>query len=152
MAKSAEQIKVNPLRPADFGLIEHTVRRFNAVVPSGLSKDELEDPGLWVNVAGKLEMGSEIRCLALDMSFVAYGICTYAQGTIVKLKVIEFHKLDAIDIDQMDAKTSDFEVKMRGQKKWCISKRSTGEIIKEGIPTKTECLKELEDYQRALAA
>jgi len=148
MSNKDKNIKVDPLRPSNFGLLEHKARRFDAVVnPEYINS--LEDPDLWVNCANKIDMGDEIRCLAEDMSFVAYGICTFKQGTTVKLKIIQFKELDPVD-DDLAEKESDFEVKMRGKKKWCISKKSTGEIIKEGISKQAEALKELADYEKAL--
>lgn len=150
MAETAEDIKVGPLRPSCFGLIEHAVRRFNAAVPGGLSVDDLENPDLWVNVANKVEMGSEIRCMAEDMSFVAYGICTFAQGSTIKVKILEMHELDAVDNDALADAASDYEVKLRGRKKWCLIKKSDSSVIKEGIATQLQAMKELEDYQKAL--
>lgn len=147
MANTAEIIV--PLRPAEFGLIEHKARRFNAEVSGKFTAKELEDPALWVNCAQKLQMGAEIRCIADDMSFVAYGICTFAQGSTAKIKIIAMHKLDAVDhIDTGPA--GDFEVKFRGPKKWSIINNKTGEVVKEDIATQLECLRDLEDYKKAL--
>lgn len=150
MANTAKKIKVDPLRPSGFGLIEHKVARFSADVPGGLTIDELEDPTLWVNVAQKMEMGSEVRCLAEDMSFVAYGICTYAAGSTAKIKITSFHELDEVDYSGMGEIGSDYEVKLRGPKKWCLVKKSTGEVIKEGISKQLDAHRELEDYLKAL--
>jgi hypothetical protein len=124
MAKEAEKLQVNPLRPSEFGLITHTVRQFNASVPGNLTIQELEDPALWVNVANKLEMTAEVRILADDMSFIAYGICTYAQGTTAKIKIISRHKLDEVDTDEVIDEADDYITKLRGPKKWCIVKKS----------------------------
>lgn len=151
MATTAEKIKVDPLRPASFGLIEHAVRRFNAVVPGNLA-DNLEDPNLWVNVANKMEMGCEVRCVADDMSFVANGICTFVQGSTVKIKIYEFHELDAVDQVAMADEAADFEIKLRGPRKWSIVKKSDGSIVKEDMATQLIAMKELEDYQTALRA
>jgi hypothetical protein len=82
MANVAEKIKVDPLRPADAGLFEHRVTRLDATVPGGYTTDQLEDPALWVNIANKMTMGTEVRCLADDMSFVAYGMCTRKRWVI----------------------------------------------------------------------
>ena len=150
MANTAEKIKVDPLRPADAGLFEHRVTRLDAAVPGGYTIDQLEDPALWVNIASKMTMGCEVRCLADDMSFVAYGICTFAQGTTVKIKIYDIHKLDQVDADEMGDIASDYKVKLQGSKKWCLIKKSTGEHIKEGIATQLDATREMEDYKRAL--
>jgi len=150
MASTAENIKVDPLRPADVGLFEHRVTRLDASVSGKLSTEELEDPALWVNIAGKMTMGTEVRCLADDMSFVAYGVCTFSQGSTVKIKIYAMHKLDQVDADKMGDITSDYEIKLRGPKKWCVMKKSDGTVIKEGIATQLEAMREMEDYKKAL--
>ena len=143
-----------PLRPShcDFGAYQHKVNQFSVVVPGNLKKDDLENHELWVNQARLFSMGCEVRALADDMSFVAYCICTYAQGSTAKLKVISFDKLDEVDADALTDATQDYEVKLRGPKKWSIVQKSTGAIIKEDIPTQLEAMKELSDYQRALSS
>ena len=153
MANTAEKIKVDPLKPtADvFGLIEHAVRRFNAVVPGNYA-DNLEDPHLWVHVAPKMEMGCEVRCVADDYSFLAYGICTFHQGSTVKIKIYEFHELDAVDQEEMADEAADFEVKLRGPRKWSIVKKSDGSIVKEDMATQLEAMRELDEYKKALRA
>lgn len=150
MANAAKKLKIEALRPSEFGLVSHKVTQFSADVPGGLSKTDLENPDLWVNVANKIIMGSEVRCLADDMSFVAYGICTFAQGSTVKIKIITMHKLDAVDYDEMSGEAGDYELKLRGPKKWCIVQKSTGDVIKEDMATQLIAMKELKDYEQAL--
>lgn len=145
----AEPEKIAALSPADFGLVEHKIRRFNALVPAKYA-NELDNPDLWVHCANKMEMGCEVRCLADDMSFVAYGICTFVQGTIVNLNITSFHELDIVDPDEVGDEASDFRIKNRGPRKWSIIKISTGEVIKEDMATQMEALRELDDYKKVL--
>ncbi len=150
MANAAKKLVIESLRPADFGLISHKVTQFSATVPGKLNKDDLENTDLWVNVANKMVMGNEVRCLADDMSFIAYGICTFAQGSIAKIKIIAMHKLDEVDYEELSGEAADYECKLRGSKKWCIVQRSTGDIIQEGMATQLIAMKELKDYEKAL--
>jgi len=150
MATADKKLKIEALRPSDFGLVSHKITQFDANVSGVLKKIDLEDPDLWVNVANKMIMGSEVRCLADDMSFVAYGICTFAQGSTAKIKIISMHKLDVVSTETSATELSGYEIKLRGPKKWCLIKQSTGEIIKEGIATSTFAMKEMEDYVKAL--
>lgn len=154
MAESAagDTKKIMPLRPANCGLIEHKVRRFNANVPGQMTVDDLENPDLWANLAPQFEMGSEVRCLADDMSFVAYGVVTYAQGSVAKLKIIARHKLDKVDHEALKDAAGDYNIVQKGPKKWCIVQMSTGDVIKEGIPNQMDAMRELADYQKALRA
>jgi hypothetical protein len=152
MANAAKKKKEQliPLKPAEFSLFEHSTRKFNATVPGGSSEEDLENPDLWVNCAQKMEMGDEVRCLADDMSFVAYGICTFVQGSVAKIKIIAGYELDAVDYEAVADEASNFECKQRGPKKWCIINKKNGDIVKEMIPTQLQAMKELADYQKAL--
>lgn len=147
---AAKKLKTEALRTSEFGLMSHKVTQFSANVPGHLTKAELEDPDLWVNVANKMIMGSEVRCLADDMSFVAYGVCTFSQGSTAKVKIISLHKLDVVDSNEQAGQMGDYMIKMRGPKKWCLIQVSTGDVIKEGIATQTFAMKEMEDYIQAL--
>lgn len=152
MATPNEMKAVEPIRTADFGLMQHKYQLFSATVPCRLPKAILEDPKLWGHVATKITVGSEIRVLADDCSFRAILLCKYAQGTDVRMQVVEYTDLDVVDYDKITQANTGYAVKQRGVKKWCIIKTSTGEIIKELIPTQTEAHKELAEYLRALAA
>lgn len=141
-----------PISTADFGLSTHKYRTFSATVDGRLKPVDLEDPTLWVHVAPQIREGDEIRALADDQSFVAYLICTFQSGSSVRLKTMHGYELEVVDHDSLDAQTGDLFIKQRGMKKWCILRRSTGEVVKEGLPTQSKAMQELEEYQRALAS
>jgi len=142
--------KINPLNRGFFGADQHKVPRFNADVDGKLSKDDLENPDLWVNVASGMVMGCEVRCIADDMSFIANGVCTFAQGSTAKIKIYNFVELDKVDYDAVTDEASKFITKLRGPRKWCVVNDETGEVIYEDIPTQLEAMRELTDYQKAL--
>lgn len=156
MTATVKQIKekISPIRlgGGSFGAIQHEVPRFGATVPGTLTKDDLEDPDLWVHVARNMTMGCDIRCIADDMSFVAFGTCTFAQGSMVKIKIYSFNELDVVDYDSVSDEASKFIVKLRGPRKWCIVNNETGEVVKEDIADKATAERELSDYHKALRA
>ena len=134
----------------DFGLSQHRYRLFDATVsPNRNTEESLTDPKFWANVAGQMEMGSEIRVLAEDFSFRAILIVTFAQGTVVRLKLVDFTQLEKVEVEVPNA---DYEIKLRGMRRWSIVKKETGEIVQEDIATKGEAMKALESFLRALAA
>ena len=138
------------IRPKDFGLAQHEYQQFHATVHSHRKTEELlTEPSYWAHVAGKMQMGSEIRVLATDLSWRAVLICTFSQGTVVRLKLIDFTQLDDVEVD---VQNDDYEVRLRGMRKWSIVKKDTAEIVQEDIPTKAEAIKALQDFIRALAA
>lgn len=143
---------IDPIRPASFGASAHRVRQFNAEVSGKLTKKDLENPALWSLVAKNLTMGNtEIRCIADDMSFVAFGVVTYAQGTTAKIVIYAFHKLDEVDRAEVVDPLDDYIVDIMGAKKWCIVKKSTGEVIKEDMDTQLIAVRELVEYKKVLS-
>ena len=138
-----------PINQKDFGLATNRITQFDASVSGSATKKDLEDPKTWVNVAQFLTMGSEIRCLAEDMSFVMYGICTFVLGSKVKIKIIEEHKLDKVEKETV---SGDFTAKLRGPHKWCILNSETGDEVQSGIATEADALKEIAQLTRALAS
>jgi len=149
MSNAAEKLTVTPLRRTDFGLSQHRIRQFDATVPGQYTIEDLQDPALWSSVAGQLEMGAEVRCLADDMSFVAHGVCTFAAGAVASIKIYSFYPLDKVD-PKLVAVSKEYDIKLRGPKKWCIVHMPTGDVVKEGIANQGVALRELEDYERAL--
>lgn len=142
--------KIDPLRRSEFGNAEHCFQRFDAIVPAQIKREELEDPQLWVNVASMMNPGDEVRARADDDSFVALLHVTYSVGNKVRLKMVYQVELESVDYDEMHKSTTDYEIKQRGPKKWCIVQMSTGEVIKELIPTQQEAMRELNDLLVAL--
>lgn len=143
---------VAPLRVGDFGLMAHAYQQFSATVPCKLPPEVLEDPKFWGHVAGKITVGSEVRVLSDDCAFRAVLLCKYAHGTDVRMQVVDYKDLDVVDYDNIDQQVKSHIVKQRGIKKWCIVKVSSGEVVKDMIPTQAEAHKELNEYLRALAS
>ena len=141
---------IEPLRRSEFGNAEHRFQRFDALVPAQTTTEQLETPELWVNVATMLNPGDEVRARAEDDSFVALLHVTYSVGTNIRLKLIYKAEMDEVDYDEMHKADSDYEIKMRGVKKWCVIHIPTGEVIKELIPTQKEAVIELDDLLKAL--
>jgi hypothetical protein len=142
--------KTEPLRRSEFGNAEHRFQRFDAIVPPQTTTEQLESPDLWVNVATSMRPGDEVRVRADDDSFVALLHVTYSVGTNIRLKLIYRAAMEEVDYDAMNEITSDYEIKLRGVKKWCVIHKTTGDVIKELIATQKEALTELDDLQKAL--
>lgn len=148
MSAKKKVVQIFPVKPAEFQTAEHRYRRFDCVVPAGLTQKQLEDPKLWVNVATKLMMFDEVRAIADDHSFVAYLLVLFCQGTDARLKVINGVELESMD--GKDAPQGKFDVQLRGRKKYVLYNTETGDVIKEDIPTQAQAYKELEDHVNAL--
>lgn len=143
--------QIFPVKITDFQRAEHRYARHDCIVPNGLTKKDLENPELWVNVAPQLNKGfgfDEIRAVSMDESLVAYLIVTFSQGTDARLKVINIVELEPVG--EIDAPQGKYDVKLLGVKKYVLFNTITGEHIKTGIATKVEAYKELDDYLKAL--
>lgn len=138
------------IRPGDFGLSQHTFQTFNATIPTHRNTEALLiEPEYWAHVAGKMKVGDEIRALAEDFSFRAELIVTFVQGTVVRLKLLDLLQLEDVETEVTN---DDYEIRQRGMRKWCIVKKTTGEVIQENIPTKAEAAVALEQFVKVLAA
>lgn len=154
MADAAEQTETQAReRPvpqaAGIRLAEHEFQRHGLTAPEGTVPDDLENPAFWPNVANRLRPGDEVRVVDHDFQWLAYVFISFCNGLDVRAKVIMGTDL-AVEGDVPDDLGSDFECKLKGPRRWCLVRKSDGEIIKEGIATKAEAEKEKEQYIQAL--
>jgi hypothetical protein len=151
MTKTKIERKVEPIKPANFQAAEHRFRSYDCTVANGTTKEDLENPELWVNVAPMLNKGvgfDHVRVMPEDESFIAYLIPTFSHGSDARVKLLNYYQLEPID--EMNGPQGKYDVKFMGQKKFAIYKVSTGEIIKDCIPTKAMAYKELEEHNNAM--
>jgi hypothetical protein len=144
--------KVDPIRTTSFGLAEHSYRSFNAIAPSATTENELTNPKLWTLIAAQLRPGDEIRVVDEAAEWVAKLFVTYAQGSIVRVKITDYKRFGAEDAIEDDGIDNRFEAKQKGVLGWCIVDKTTNENIKQNIPSRVEAERELEDYIKALKA
>jgi hypothetical protein len=141
---------ISPVIRTNWGLATHRFQHYDCTLPAGIEKDDLTKTGLWNHVAHQLSMWDEIRAIADDGTFVAELIVVYKFGNQVKCQLMHYTELQKIEL----ATQSDigrYHIKQRGQDKWCIVDRKTGEVIRKGIGTETLALKELSTFLATLA-
>jgi hypothetical protein len=144
--------KIEPLRMSHFGMAQHQYQQFNAEVKAGTTPEQLEDPHFWSHVKQKLRLFDEIRVIAEDSSFLAKVLVTFADGNRVRTKVVYGVELEAADPEQIMDEESRYYIKQRGRLGWCVIDRQTDQNIREGIRTRSDAMRELEDHLKALAA
>ena len=137
-----------PLRRTDVQRLGTNFIIFGAVVPKVMTKAELENPDLWVNVGSQFTMGCEIRVTNDDCSFMARLFITHANQHIVRVKVLEYHVFETAS-DTEDS--GEYYLKQRGVHKWCIMRRDYPDAIQQDIATKHEAEKQLDEYLKTLA-
>lgn len=136
-----------PLKRTDVQVLGTNFLIYGASVPKVMTEEELTDPRLWVNVAQKFQMGSEIRVIDIDCSFMARLFVTYVNQHDVRLHLLEHHIFETAS----DTISNEYFVKQRGTHKWCIMKRGSSDSIQSGIATKHEAEKQLDEYLQTLA-
>lgn len=141
-------MELSPLRRSDLVLAQHGYQQFTATIDAPLSKEEIVDPKLWVNVAGKVRMLDEIRVTDYNGSFVARLFVTYANGHDIRLKVVEHIVFEVEDVPEADEQ---YFIKQRGTHKWCLMRKNFSDPIFSGIATKHEAEKQKAEYLAALA-
>lgn len=122
---------------------------FSVTVDQVIKREDLVNPGLWVNVGTQMTMNDEVRVVSSDASFLARLFVTFADGHNVRVRVLEYNVFEAVEVAEED---QEHFIAMKGTHKWCIMKQGVPEPIKKGIPTKAEAVKELDEYKTALAS
>lgn len=151
MSAAAQMPKVEPLVRTKFCLAEHGFRRFNALVDSDVRRDELEDPRFWEHVHQQLREFDEVRVVAEDGSFVANLLVVAKVSNCAYMRVIWGLDLEPPAVNAATASQDRYEVKYRGNAKWCVVDSSTGECLKTGLPSKSKAQRELEEYLLAIS-
>ncbi len=141
---------VTPLRSGLFKLEQHAIQRHVAYVEPDV---DILDPSYWHNVQRTIKDGDHITVHAVDNSFFAELVVV---GRVhIDLILKEVYRTKTVDesekVNSQDGLTiGDYELKLLGVKKFCIRSKIDGTIVKEGIPSKSEGIKELEQYTHAL--
>lgn len=142
---------VVPLNREFFGEVRHTTTEFNATVPAGTTVAQLQDPAFWVHVRNKMKTHDEIRVVAEDSSFVGRLIVHSVDAFGVVIRPIYMVALEAPNHAEAAAMQSRYEVKHRGQLKWCVVDTLEKKNVKEGLHNQSDAQRELEELIRAMA-
>lgn len=138
-----------PINNKDFGLSEHRFSMFSCTVSSEHTEETIIDPANFVNVAGKIDIGDEIRFVADDYSFLGELFVTFRRGTDVRVKLLSFTVIEENAIP--DEKDERYVIKQRGPLKWCIVDTTDNSNVKTEIANKSTAYRELDDYLRAMS-
>lgn len=150
-AAVAMEKRVTPLLRTAFGLSQHMNQQFQAIVPPGTNKEDLESPRFWEHVQTQLRLHDEIRVVAEDSSMVAYLIVVAKAGNQAYTRVMWGTDLAEVDTSEISQRQSRYIVKMRGRQQWCVVDVETNRNIKQNIATKSVAERELEEYLQALS-
>jgi hypothetical protein len=152
MPNTKEETKIKPLNSSNIGLASHVYQTFSATVEQGITKKDILTGEYWKLISGKLRHHDEIRLVAEDGSFYMRVLVTFIMGTDVRVKEIEYVKLEKVDEQDYNVE-SKYDVYHRGGNRgFAVRKKDTGENIIENCESKSAAHKQLEDYLKIMAA
>ena len=141
-------MEIQPLKRSDVQVFGTNFLVYGAIASKQLTKKEIVDPKLWVNVASKFVMGCEIRVVDVDNSFMARVFITFANQHDVRLHLLEYHVFETASVTTDE---DEYTVRMRGPHKWCIMRKDDPDPVQSDIATKHEAEKQLTEYLNTLA-
>lgn len=135
------------LNPARFTYAEHDYNNWSVNAEQGTTREDLKSPNFWAHVANKLRAGAEIRVLAEDGSFIARFLVIAADRTWARVHELSFIDLraEAAPVD-LEAVVDDYEVKLRGPKRWSVLRKSDRAVLQENLYTKEDADQWLKRY------
>lgn len=123
------------------------VFRWRCNPPQSLTFDDLLDSAAWDNVNDKFSVNQEHHQGQI-VEILDAGLQWYAEVIIFRLRngQLSIKKLHHHDLkqEQPSLSESDYDVKLRGSRKWSIVRNRDQHVIKELMSTREEAFQELE--------
>lgn len=135
------------LKPAEFN---RTVYRHAVEKGNDYTKDVLS-PSYWVHVCNKLKEGDRIEVTGPENEYFAelYVATVSPMGArvleLVKVQVKANEVAAGEDVDP------DYELKLKGPRKWTIVRKADGEVIQDGLPTRQDAASALATMRSSIA-
>tara|TARA_R110000803_G_scaffold11041_1_gene33485 strand:- start:48 stop:560 length:513 start_codon:yes stop_codon:yes gene_type:complete len=136
---------VTPILSKAFLLQPAAYQMHNALIPAGITKDDLTNPRMWNHVSSKIKLHDEIRAVAEDGSFLAKLLVTFKHSLDVGVKVLEFYQLEEVDYEK-EAGLDEYDIKNRGALGWCVIDKKNGKNIKTNCASQAEAFTERDEY------
>lgn len=155
MTEAARAVRIKPiLSPSrvHIGYAGHFWSTYQCIAEEAHTPEDAQDPGYWAHVASarKLRVNDifEVRCETgewmLDLIVVEAG---QRHARVKVLRSADVEKAST------DAGLSTVEVLFKGAvKKHCIIRLADRQIIKEGISSKADAIREATEYEQRLVA
>jgi spermidine synthase len=150
-SKNYAGLAVIPSIGADkFKLAEYAEIVWHAVVPEGVTPEDLTRPDFWAHVASRLTAGAIIHVDAEDRSWYAHGKVLDADRTWAK---VDFYMVRHVaEVPEKGAEDDEFAVRFIPASGFRVIRKSDRALIKEGLASKAEALTYIKNYRKALAA
>lgn len=139
--------KKRTLPPMNLKNLETSVRQFEARIPTGHTKADLEVPSYWCHRARQFTVNSMIILNAEDRSFWGIGVVTACEDTWAKVWVtvwVEQEKVEERDL------LNDYKIDSNANG-WRVIEKETGQVLKEGLSSRKDALLHIADLMKASA-
>lgn len=124
------------LNPSRFHGAEYKQNVWVVNAPEEVKREDLTRPDFWSHIASQLRRNDEIKVFAEDGSYFAHILVMGADRTWANVRELAFHKLTREDITE--AVSDDYDVKLRGPKRWSVIRKSDREVLQENMHTKDD--------------
>lgn len=138
----------NPqIMPHRCHLAEHEYRRWRNFPEAGHTREQVTAPEYWAHQSSKHRVGDIIEVYCEDGSYYGELLVTACEKNYSKVHVLSWHELDGKAV-MSDAK---FRVEFKGPvKKHCVIRVSDSAIVHEGISSKDDAVRWLEENRAHL--
>ncbi len=142
-----------PLRVGRFAEAEQRRSIYSAVVPTGVTLDDVLAPTYWVHVARRLRPYDRIEVTSEDGAFWAELLVLRSSTTDATVR-----KIHSADLDPLLSQVQGIELDMtrvvhRGQlEKWAVVRTQDGAILRSGMENKSAAIQFATQYEQQQAA
>ncbi len=147
---NAKTKTATPLGVSACQMQQHAFQMWAITVPDSFTVENVTDPIVWVNMAGKIDVGDELRIMPENQTWLAKAIVTYKEGSQVTVAILDDYQLEEITDDSIGDKSA-FIVENRKKNKWCVIDRETGEVVIKMIETQAKAYQERDELISARA-
>lgn len=140
--------------PSDFRESEFMNTIWTASVSHEISLADLQRPEFWVHVAstGRMKLGDEIRVIPAGLAFFLRLLVIDAGKFGAKVHILQHEIIKENSKTAQDQPSGEYEIKLRGPRKWCVLRASDKEIVIEGLATRVDAESWLTSHTKAMAA
>lgn len=137
-----------------FQLEQYARNSWHAVIPTGVTREEILNPAFWALVSQKMRAMDKIECFWEDGSLYVELIVLFATRSEASVKELFSRNLIKVAGNSKATEFKEqegFKVDFNPIQKWRIVRTSDNVIIKMNIDDKLVAYKELEEYITALS-
>lgn len=146
MAKTQEAKRDVSAFPARLKGAEFAHTNYDLCVDETVTREDLLKPTFWAHVAEKLRKNDEITVTRDDGAFYAKLLVIGRDKTWAVVKEIAFVDLRDKPVALPEDVGNDYDIKNRGEHKWCVIRKIDNAVIAQGHHTRKAAEEWLDVY------